>query len=237
MDKSIFVALSGAVLQEKRMEILTDNLANVNTAGFKGQKPLFEDAMPDAFRVRTFGVMDSVSNDMTQGMTEKTDRKLDMAVRGDGFFVIDTPYGNRYTRDGSFTISADGTLVTREGNKVLGEKGPIRLTSSDISVDAVGNIEDRGVVLDRLKLVNFNNLGGISREGNAYAIAQPGTKEVPVGANTQIEQGYIEISNVNAVRAMTTMIEAMRSYETHSKMIQSIDDMTRKAIEEVGRGS
>ncbi|MBI5491373.1 MAG: flagellar basal-body rod protein FlgF [Deltaproteobacteria bacterium] len=233
MDRAIFVALSGAVLQEKRMDVLTDNLANVNTAGFKKQKPLFEDAMPYPWGPRTFAQMEKVVTDMSQGVAEKTDRKLDAAIKGDGFFTVSTPNGNRYTRDGSFTVGPDGTLRSREGDPVLGEKGVIKLTSPDVSIDALGNIKSSGAPVDRLRLVNLNGAADLIREGGYFAPPVE-AQEVPVGKETVVEQGYIEVSNVNAVRAMTTMIEAMRSYETHTKMIQTLDDMTKKAIEEVG---
>ncbi|MBI1911730.1 MAG: flagellar basal-body rod protein FlgF [Deltaproteobacteria bacterium] len=233
MDRGIFVALSGAMSQEKRLEVLTDNLANVNTAGFKKQKPIFEEAMP-GFGPRSFASMDELVTDMSQGMTEKTDRRLDVALRGDGFFVVNAPNGPRYTRDGSFSISADRTLVTREGYAVAGEKGPIKLNSPEVVIDAQGNVQEKGVVVDKLKLVSFNN-EGLFREGSFFATDME-TKEQPLGKGTVVDQGYIEVSNVNPIRAMTTMIEAMRSYETHTKMIQTLDDMTKKAIEEVGRG-
>lgn len=235
MDRGIFVALSGAVLQERRLEILTDNLANINTAGFKKQKPVFEDAMPNPWSTRTFAKSNGVTVDMSQGMTEKTDRKLDVAIKGDGFFVVDTANGPRYTRDGNFSMGIDGTLLTREGYAVRGEKGVIKLTTADVTIDATGNVQEKGVTLDRLKLVSFNNISGLRREAGFFVPSDPSVKETKVGANTQVEQGYIETSNVNAVRAMTTMIEAMRSYETHAKMIQTMDEMTKKAIEDVGR--
>lgn len=235
MDRGIFVALSGVVLQERRLEVLTDNLANVNTAGFKKQKPLFEDAMPVEGGPRTFAVTDKVVTDLSQGVAERTGRPLDVAIKGDGFFVVNTPAGNRYTRDGSFTVGNDGSLVTREGFPVSGEKGLLKLNSSEVSIDALGNIKANGAVIDKLRLVSFNNPMGLKREGNFFAPIDAGLKEAPVSKNTQVEQGYIETSNVNAVQAMTTMIEAMRSYETQAKMIQSLDDMTKKAIEEVGK--
>jgi flagellar basal-body rod protein FlgG len=235
MDRGIFVALSGATLHEKRLEILTDNLANVNTAGFKKRKPVFEDAMPSPYGPRTFSVLKEVVTDMSQGTTQKTGRPLDVAIRGDGFFAVQTPNGVRYTRDGSFTIGPDNTMSTNEGHPVMGENGVIKLTSSEVTIDTTGAVQDStGAVVGRLKLVNFNNPAMLSREGS-YFVPSPDAKPTPAGDDTRVQQGYVEISNVNAVRAMTTMIEALRSYETHAKMIQAIDDMTKKAIEEVGR--
>lgn len=236
MDKSIFVALSGAVLQERRMEVLTDNLANVNTTGFKAQRPLFKDSMTDAFRVRTFGRLDDVVTDIGQGPSQMTHRKLDVAIRGEGFFAVETPAGTRYTRDGSFVLDTVGALVTREGHRVMSEDGAITLAGPDVLIDADGGVHANGAAIGRLKLVSFANPAELRREGN-YFVPLPGAGETPAGPDTQVDQGFLEGSNVNAVRAMTTMIEAMRSYETSAKLIQSMDDMTKKAIEEVGRTS
>lgn len=236
MDKSIFVALSGAVLQERRMEVLTDNLANVNTTGFKAQRPLFEDSMTDAFRVRTFGRLDDVVTDIGQGPSQMTHRKLDVAIRGEGFFAVDTQAGTRYTRDGSFVLDPAGVLVTKEGHRVMGEDGPITLAGPDVLIDPDGGMHVNGAAIGRLKLVSFANPLELRREGN-YFVALPGAGEMPASPDTQVDQGFLEGSNVNAVRAMTTMIEAMRSYETNTKLIQSMDEMTKKAIDEVGRTS
>ncbi|MFQ5736249.1 MAG: flagellar basal-body rod protein FlgF [Thermodesulfobacteriota bacterium] len=235
MDRGIFVALSGAKLHEKRLEVLTYNLANVNTAGFKKQKPLFEDAMPAPYGPRTYSVMKGVMTDMSQGVAEQTGRPLDVALKGDGFFSVDTPAGVRYTRDGSFAIGADGALVTKEGHPVMGEKGAIKLTSPDVTIDNAGVLKGPGgVKIDTLKLASFKNTADMRREGS-YFVASPGAKEVPVDPSTAVQQGYVEVSNVNAVRAMTTMIEAQRSFEMQTKMIQALDELTKKAIDEVGR--
>lgn len=239
MDRGVFVALSGALAQEKRMELLSDNLANVNTAGFKKQNAVFADSFPavmSRMSPRVYSTIDDIVTDMTPGVLEKTDRSLDMAIEGDGFFVVETPQGNRYTRDGSFTISSNGVLMTREGFPLVGEQGEISLTGSDIAVDPDGTIENNGIAAGRLKLVTFKDTSGLMREGHMFAQrVDASTVEVPVGPETRVIQGYVESSNVNAVRAMTEMIEAMRSYETHAKMIKTMDDMTRRAIDEVGR--
>jgi len=241
MDRGIYVALSGAIAQERRMDLLADNLANVNTAGFKGQKPVFEEAVPGLGNLlagtnpRSFTSIDRVVTDMSPGIMENTGRSLDVAIEGDGFFAVKTPTGLRYTRDGSFSVAADGTLTTREGYKVMGEKGPITLTGPDVSISAEGEIEANGIVVDRLRLVSFNNVMNLVREGNLFTPADDTVKVVPVDPNTTVAQGFVESSNINAVRAMTEMIDAMRSYETHAKMVQTMDDMTKKSIEEVGR--
>ncbi len=236
MDRGLFVALSGAVIQEKRLEVLTNNLANINTAGFKKENPVFEESLPLPYGVRYFSRTNSIVTDMTPGLAEKTERPLDLALNGSGFFTIETPYGTRYTRDGNFTLGPGGKLITKEGYAVLGEKGPIKLTSSNVSIDPQGNIKEQGATVDKLQLAAFSDPSKLVRERNFFY--QPAQKlKGIISANTQVEQGSIEISNVNPVKAMTTMIEALRSYEQHTKMIQTLDDMTNKAINVIGNVS
>lgn len=236
MDRGLFVALSGAVTQEKRLEVLSNNLANVNTSGFKKEYPVFEEALPAPNNVRYFSKTNSVVTDMTPGITEKTGRPLDIAIVGNGFFTVDTPSGIRYTRGGDFTISQGGTLMTKDGYAVVGQKGAIKLTSSNISIDPQGVVRQDGSVVDKLKIAAFSDPQMLIRGGNFFYQPAMKLKEIQ-SSDTRIEQGYTEISNVNPVRAMTTMIEALRSYEQHTKMIQTLDDMTKQAISEVGNVS
>ncbi len=235
MDKSIFVALSGAVTQEKRLNILSENLANVNTPGFKRRQLLFEATVAKSGAPRYFCESKQVSTDMSQGFLKGSGRDLDLAIRGNGFFEVDTPDGIRYTRNGTFMVSKDGSLVTSEGYAVLGESGKITLKGSTVVVSADGSISESKGTVGKLNIVNFENPELLVREGNYYSVPGPWVKDAPVDELTEVLQGNLEVSNVNAVKAMTTMIECMRSYESQAKMIQTIDEITRKAIDEVGK--
>ncbi|MEK7679782.1 MAG: flagellar hook-basal body complex protein, partial [Deltaproteobacteria bacterium] len=210
-------------------------LANINTPGFKRERPLFEDASPFPGSPRVLSRLMESMTDMTQGVVQKTERNLDVALRGNGFFAVETPVGVRYTRAGNFTINAERVLVTAAGHPVLGEGGPVRIIGPDVAIDGDGNIKTGGAVAGRLRVVDFADSAALVRQGNYFA---PLPAFLPAQARpegTLIEQGVLEVSNMNAVTAMTSMIEAMRSYETQTKMIETIDDMTRKSIEEVGR--
>ncbi len=235
MDRAVFVALSGAVTQEKRLQVLTENLANINTPGFKKREVIFEDAMAELGGPRIFSVVRSSVTNMSQGFNKRTERTLDVALEGKGFFEVETPMGTRYTRNGTFMVGKGGTLSTNEGYTVAGSGGLIRMTGTDVAIDAEGNVSDAGLVVGKLRIVDFDKPDMLKREGNYYSVPGPWVKETPASDMTQIAQGYLEVANVNAVRSMTAMIEASRSYETHAKMIQTIDDMTRKSIEDVGR--
>ncbi len=235
MDRAVFVALSGAVIQEQRLQVLTENLANINTPGFKKQDVIFEDAMAEAGGLRVFAVARQTVTNMSQGFNKRTERSLDVALEGKGFFEVETPFGTRYTRNGTFMIGKGGALSTSEGYSVIGRGGVINLTGAEVVIDAEGNVSDGGLIVGRLRIVDFENPSLLKREGNYYSVPGPWVKEAADPDSTQVVQGYLEVANVNAVRAMTAMIEASRSYETHAKMIQTIDDMTRKSIEDVGR--
>ncbi len=235
MDRAVFVALSGAVTQEKRLQILTENLANINTPGFKKREVIFEDAMVEVGGPRIFSVARSSVINMSQGFNKRTERSLDVALEGKGFFEVETPFGTRYTRNGTFMVGKGGTLATNEGYTVASSGGTINLTGTNVSIDAEGNVSDADAIVGKIKIVDFEDPGLLKREGNYYSVPGPWVKEKAASEMTQIVQGYLEVANVNAVRSMTAMIEASRAYETHSKMIQTIDDMTRKSIEDVGR--
>ncbi len=236
LDRCIFVALSGAVTQEKRLDMLSENLANINTPGFKKRQLLFESMVDESNSMRHFSESKQVVTDMSQGFTKRSGRDLDLAIQGQGFFEIETPDGIRYTRNGTFMVDKDGSLVTSEGYGVLGGGGVIKLKGSNFVVSADGDISDKDGSLGKLNIINFENPEMLVREGNYYSAPGEWVKEAPTDEMTEVLQGHLEVSNVNAVKAMTTMIECMRSYESQSKMIQTIDEITRKAIEEVGKG-
>ncbi len=233
MDRSIFVALSGAVAQEKKLEVLSENLANVNTAGFKKQSPIFEDVLASQNALRSYTRLDSIAVDFSSGAMEKTQRPLDVAIKGEGFFVVNTGGGIRYTRDGSFTLSPDGTLTTRDGYEVQGENGPVKLSSTAVAIGEDGVITENNQQVERLKLAYFEKPEALNRAGSLFSA--PVNMNAIQPQNAKIEQGYVETSNVSAVKAMTAMIEALRSYETQAKLIQTVDDMTKKSVDEVGR--
>ncbi|MEK6531030.1 MAG: flagellar basal-body rod protein FlgF [Deltaproteobacteria bacterium] len=233
MDRAIFVALSGAMLQEKKLEVLSDSLANANTAGFKRLNPIFKDVMASKNSLRSYAQVHSLATDLSSGAMDKTERPLDVAIKGEGFFVVNTGGGLRYTRDGNFTLSTDGTLTTREGYEVQGENGPVRLSSTAVAIDEDGVITENNQQVERLKLAYFEKPETLGRAGSLFVA--PDNVQALAAQKAKIEQGYIETSNVSVVKAMTSMIEALRSYETQTKLIQTVDDMTRKSVEEVGR--
>ncbi len=231
MDIGIYQAIRGSIIQGRRFDIISNNLANVSTTGFKKDTLTFD---------RT--LQEYVTTDLRQGHLRPTGNPLDIALEGDGFFRIKTPRGIRYTRDGNFCLNADGVLVTENGDPVLGENGTIVIGRGDIAIDTQGQIkvkvnaedEDERVV-DTLSVVRFVRPEGLQKEGLSYCIYNGDQKEIVKADKVLIKQGHLEESNVVVMEEMTKMIEALRIYESYQKIIQTFDETSYKAINEVGQ--
>ncbi len=234
MDRSIFVALTGAMAQQKRLEVASYNIANADTTGYKKQANLFQATFTDA--LKAYPVDDGIDIDMTQGAIRNTGNKLDLAMMGDGLFVVKTPQGERYTRQGDFTINLDGILTTKEGFPVLGEGGEIRITGKDteIVVNDAGGISTKNMPQKMIRLVSFGADTKFIKEGQFYTVTEGSVNKNPALGDLQIVQGNLEVSNVNAAKEMVNLIEIIRNYDSQSKVIQTLDDMTKKTINDVG---
>ncbi|MDP9751532.1 flagellar basal-body rod protein FlgF [Thermoanaerobacter pentosaceus] len=250
MLRGLYAASSGMVTQTKIMDVLTNNLANVNTTGYKrdivitSSFPNFEvtryggDNVPPDGKIgkMDYGILiDTFHTNFEEGSFTQTNGKLDFAIDGNGFFVIDTPNGQRYTRDGSFVLSNDGYLVTQEGYIVQGENGPIELSQGNISVDEMGNIKNNGQLVDRLRIVDFDNYDGLRKEGNNLFFIDNSANVQVIPATGRIKQGFLEQSNVNSVKEMVNMISVMRNYESNQKVVIAFDETLGKAVNEVGK--
>ncbi len=240
MNRGIYVALSGTLAQARRLDALTNNLANVNTPGFKKDKAVFQIAMPSAeqpamgnIKDKVFVETSGIATDFSPAPQNQTGNPLDVAISGDGFFEVMTPQGTRYTRDGSFSRSKSGELVTGSGHKVMGEGGPITIHGSDVKIDKDGSVMVDGAAVGRLKIVDVPKPYALKKEmENLYVL--PASVQ-PVSSNVELRQGYVEGSNVSVIREMTSMIDVSRSYESYIKMMQAMDEATGKVISEVGR--
>jgi flagellar basal-body rod protein FlgG len=247
---AIYPVLSGALAQEKRLEVIANNLANVNTAGFKRDQPLFEAiglppgpsaGVDGSIRPSpTFERLHQISTDFTPGVVRTTGEPLDLAIEGEGFFSVQTPQGVRYTRGGSFTIDAQGQLTTQDGFPVLGTGGPITLPPGLIQIDAEGRISVKGTEVgaqptevDLLPIFRFSDPSRLKKVGQTLFEAEGGDA-VPFPEG-RMRQGALEGANVNPVEEMVAMIAVMRLYESAQKAIQTADEVAAKAANEVGR--
>lgn len=216
-------AVQGALRQERRFEVLANHMANVGTTGFKAQTLSFDNMLQAHMNI-----------DTTQGTLLSTESPLDVAISGDGYFKIQTNQGIRYTRNGNFSLDAEGVLVNNEGDVVLGENGPITIDGTDISIGKNGEIDVDGSVAGKLLIVDFKMIGGLEKKGDSlFAYSGPEKDEIPAG-KFEVRQGSLEQSNVETMVEMTRMIETNRFYESFQKLMQTIDELDGKAITDVG---
>ena len=221
--------------QEQRLNQIANNLANVNTTGYKKENITFWEMMFKAADNRPrVGKALKVIIDQQQGPAEQTDNPLDFAINGRGFFKIQTPNGIRYTRNGNFTLNGVGQLSTTDGNLVLGDGGPIVLKNDKISVAKNGQISANGRIINKLSLVTFADLHNLTKEGANLFKLKAGSARAGQASSPDIQQGYLEGSNVNIIKGMTEMIDLQRSYQAQQKAIQTIDEIDQQSIAKVG---
>jgi flagellar basal-body rod protein FlgF len=249
MENTLLIGLSRQTVLERQLDVVANNIANVNTAGFKADSSLFEEyLMPGAHEDRFVGSDRRLSyvqdrgtfRNFSQGASEQTKNPLDVAVTGDGFLVVQTAAGERYTRDGGMQINSQGQLVTVSGNPVLGTAGPIvfQPTDHDVNVSPDGTItvvEGNGrtdALRGKLRLVSFADAQKLLKEGsNLYSAGEGGVAQADT--KSQVQQGYIEKSNVNSVAEMSRMIEVTRAYTQISTLLQQESDLHKSAIEKL----
>lgn len=245
MDSGIYTACSGLRAQSDALEILANNLANVNTTGFKEEKAFYTYLNQSADASQGSADFNTVINQSVQtrsalnaeeGSLSATNRELDIAIAGDGFLVIQTPNGARYTRNGSLNLNAKSVLTTSEGFPVLGESGrPITLGPGKIRIGESGDVFLDDVQVDRLKVTAFNDLSVLEKEGNSLFKSRAG-QDSGKSSNATIKSGYLEQSNVNPVSSIVHMVEIMRNFEAIQKSINlEMNDMDPKAIDKLGR--
>lgn len=242
MDNTMLIGLSRQLTLRREMDITANNIANINTDGFKAERVLLEsletprarhqDGPPRTQFVGEWGM----ARDFTQGALTATGRPLDLALDGPGFFVVETPAGERFTRDGRFTLNAEGELTAADGARVLDEGGaPVVLdpAAGPVQFSADGALIQNGQPGARLALVVFEGPGLLSKIGdNRFAAPEDAVRldERPV-----VRQGFRESSNVRAILEMTRMMEVSRAYQSVTRMIADADELSRKAIERLGR--
>lgn len=242
MTDALYTAGSGAMVQQMRMEMLANNLANVDSPGYKADKALFRSHMTAAQGDGSLTpapnhhvAFDGTRIDFAAGAMQQTDNALDLAIEGPGFFSVQTPDGVRYTRAGNFSRSREGVMVTQDGHPVLGEGGPIQLGNGKVEIDARGGVSVEGTVVGRISLVAFDNPQNLEKTGDGLFVPMEGGAGERLAENSGVHQGFLEKANVNPVLAMTEMVEVLRAYEAYQKMIRTISDADTKAINDVGR--
>jgi flagellar basal-body rod protein FlgG len=256
MSGEIYMAAVGALAYEKRLQIISNNLANSNTVGYKQDQGQFHipeletlpgDPFPnidevDISQADMFWNNFKVYTDHSNGSLKNTGNDFDIALVGKGFFCVQTSDGIHYTRKGDFTLNGDGTLVTRSGWPVMGESGEIQVDSfgnqaqhKKFSVDEGGHISVDGNQIDSLQLVDFPQPYKLIKVGETlFKSPDSGIGAIPA-EKVKVNQGFIELSNVDSVKMMAEMIEVLRGYESYQKIIRSVDEVNSRAINEIGK--
>lgn len=259
MVRALYTAWTGLRNEENRMDVVSNNMANADTTGFKkidATAQSFERQLAVKINDQTEGT-DTITGiggvalgvkigetyfDMSQGSFQETDNLYNFALSGNGFFTISTTNkageeSIKYTRDGDFTVSQDGYLQTKDGDYVLGDGGSrIQIPGADtveINVNELGEIYVGNDYISTLQLTDFESYDALSSYGeNMY---QATDAAVTKDADATVTQGYLEMSNVNVVTEMVDLIAISRSYETNQKMMQTVDSTLQKAVNDIGK--
>jgi len=249
MENTSLVGLSRQIALARELDVVANNIANVNTTGYKSDNAVFHEFLMPGVRASQFrGADQRVSFvqdratwiDFTQGAVQPTGNPLDVAVSGNAFLTVQTPRGERYTRNGALQINSQGQLVTSEGLAVVGQSGPIvfQPTDREISIGIDGTISVRegqnttDAQRGKLKLASFAQPRLLQKDGTSTYMAPAGvTAQVPTDA--KVTQGAIEKSNVTSVTEMTRMIEITRTYTQIAQILQNQSDMRRSAIDKL----
>ncbi len=241
MDNTLLVSLSHQLAAIRSMDVIANNLANVSTPAFKRENVKFEELVAQVRGAEgesgpqavSFVQDKGVIRNLGEGRLERTNNTFDLALNGQGFFVVQTPKGNQYTRNGHFTLDASGQIVTETGEPVQGDGGPIAITANDgdIHIAADGTVSGKNGTIGKLQVVDFANERTMLKEGaSLYSTTQ--TPNPAVG--TTISQGMLESSNVEPVAEMTHMIEIMRAYQATASLAQQQETLLNQAIDKLG---
>lgn len=264
--KDLWVPVSGAIAQQRKVETIANNLANANTPGFKKDEVSFKEHLtvlekgyddidvPDKeFQPKDFyhsyGTEHSkveVDGSYTiheQGALNPTGNRLDFAINGEGFFEVLTPFGVRYTRNGSFNLSPEGHIVTNQGHYLLSSRPAenpkdrlIKVSNSNIGVNIQGEVFDKGAKIDQFSVSKFKDVHALKKQGEGlYINKYPGNLLGQANSKTFVKQGFIEQSNVNAIKEMSHLIQAHRNFESIQNVIKAYDNISSKAVNEISR--
>jgi flagellar basal-body rod protein FlgF len=249
MLRGLYTAATGMLTQQRRMDVVTNNLANAATPGFKEDNLLtrsFAEQLiermddPAIFNPGDLvgplgnGIhIDEIAISFAQGPLAETRLQTDIAIGGEAFFVVGTPAGERYTRSGNFKVSSDGFLNTQDGWPVMGQNGHVKVGTGGFSITADGTVRSAAGT-DRLRLVGFDDVQGLRKDGtsryrNYNANLQDATQDI------KVSQGWLEQSNVDLSHQVVDMIAIQRSHEINQRIIKIYDEKLGKTVNELGR--
>lgn len=242
MENISYIGLSQQMALQSMMDASANNIANMNTTGYKGQRVLFVDYLnkgDDRYarpKDAIHQVLDYATyRDTTQGALQQTGNSLDVALEGDGYFVTSGQNGTRYTRNGSFSLNTDRQLITSTGALVQGDGGPIEIPQEahHITISPEGMVSTEQGEIGQLQIATFGAEQKLNEMGDGSYSAPQGVTPGPATAATRVVQGAVEGSNVNPVLEMNNMVEVLRQYQNMYKMLQNDDERIRGAIQKL----
>jgi len=252
MENALLIGLSRQTVLSRQLDIVANNIANMETTGYKADNAAFSQYLMPGARDNEFTgkdqrvsfVQDRASwIDLSPGAIQHTGNPLDVAIDGNGYLVVQTPRGQRYTRNGALTIDGTGQLLTSEGYQVLGNSGPItlQLTDHDVTISSSGIITVREGTSTadsprgQLQLASFDQPQRLQKDGGSTFLAPAGVNAQPAPPNTRVVQGAVEKSNVRAIAEMARMIQITRNYADVAAIIQQEGDQRRSALQQLAQ--
>lgn len=245
MENALLIGLSRQMTLRKKMDVIANNMANMNTSGFKGDQLLFEEHLMPVARMSNMTGSDSklsyvntpgIFRDFSEGSMERTGDELDVAISGNGWLVVETPQGERYTRNGQLELDTEGQLVTADGYPVQGTGGAIVIRPGEgkISISQDGTVSTEQGPKDILKVVRFENNNKLKKEGSSLFSS---TEQPTDTDEARVLQGMVEKSNVRPIIEMTRMLETVRAYTSVAQALQKTSELRSQAIDKLGNTS
>ena len=253
MIRGLYISTAGIDVQQARLNTLTQNLANLNTSGYKKQTVVllnFANLLLVNEKVAIGGVpkqnrltvghsclgplVSQIYTDFNPAAAKETNKSTDLMLATEGFFTVQTPTGEQYTRNGAFQVNGEGYLVTATGDRVLGENGPLQVGSEDFVVTRDAKIMVKNQEIDVLQIVSFTNPHLLSPGENSCFYQPPRGAGLQKVDNPQVSQGFLEQANVELTNEMAKLIEVLRIYEANQRLVQVQDDLLAKAVNQIG---
>ncbi len=240
MNAGAYSAVSGSLAAQTRLDALANNLANANTAGFKAERVLQSaeragEIAPPSTAVPTPITAGRVTTDYNQGPINQSGNPLDVALSGEGFLVVQTERGERLTRSGNFVIDREGYLAAADGARVQGTDGDLRIPTSPVVIAADGTVRAGDQRVGQLRVVTVPDPTQLAREsGTRFAAGNQALADATPGS-VQVLQGAVEGANLSPVEGLVALIETVRGFETYMRAIDRLDEVTQRAVSDVGR--